>query len=122
MKIAIIGAGNVGGTLGRGWAQKGHEVIFGVRDAKDEKIKSVLVSAGMNARATSVAEAAGAADIVVLSVPWPAEDAVKSCGNLTGKILIDCTNPLKPDKDSFDRLSEARERQCYPLLNEPKSS
>src|SRR5205814_9206277 len=36
-------------------------------------------------------------DIIVLSVPWPAEGAVKSCGNLTGKILVDCTNPLKPD-------------------------
>ena len=97
MKIAIIGAGNVGGTLGRGWAQRGHEIIFGVRDAKDARIKKVLVSTGMNSSATSIAEAAGTADIIVLSVPWPAEGAVKSCGNLTGKILVDCTNPLKPD-------------------------
>ena len=97
MKIAIIGAGNVGGTLGRAWAQRGHEIIFGVRDTKDEKIKKALASAGMNSSATSIAEAAGSADIIVLSVPWPAEGAVKSCGNLTGKILVDCTNPLKPD-------------------------
>src|SRR5947199_5232893 len=97
MKIAIVGAGNVGGTLGRGWAQRGHEIIFGVRDAKDARIKKVLVSTGMNSSATSIAEAAGTADIIVLSVPWPAEGAVKSCGNLTGKILVDCTNPLKPD-------------------------
>ncbi len=32
MDIAVIGAGNVGGTLGTRWSQKGHRVIFGVRD------------------------------------------------------------------------------------------
>ncbi|HQQ78595.1 MAG TPA: NAD(P)-binding domain-containing protein, partial [Thermoanaerobaculia bacterium] len=33
MKIAILGAGNVGGALGTGWARKGHTVVFGTRDA-----------------------------------------------------------------------------------------
>ena len=32
MRIAIIGTGNVGGTLGRAWARQGHEIVFGVRD------------------------------------------------------------------------------------------
>lgn len=32
MKIAVVGAGNVGGTLGKGWAKKGHDVTFGVRN------------------------------------------------------------------------------------------
>jgi len=98
MKIAIIGAGNVGGTLGAGWANRGHEVVFGVRDAADPKLEELLARAGGQARAARVNDAAAAAEVVALTVPWPAaQDALRSAGDLRGKILFDCTNPLKPD-------------------------
>jgi len=98
MRIAIIGAGNVGGTLGTGWARRGHEVIFGARNASDPKLKELLAKAGGKARAAGVKEAAAAAEVVALTVPWPAaQDALRSAGDLRGMILLDCTNPLKPD-------------------------
>lgn len=98
MNIAIIGTGNVGGALGRGWAKAGHDITFGVRDANSEKVAKLLAEIGPSARATSIREAAQAADVVVLATPWAGvEDAIKSAGSLDGKILIDCTNPLGPD-------------------------
>jgi len=98
MKIGIIGAGNVGGNLGKLWAGKSHDVMFGVRDPQSAKIKALLVSIGLNARAGSVHEAASFAEVVVLTTPWPAtQDAIQTAGDLTGKILVDCTNPLAPD-------------------------
>jgi predicted dinucleotide-binding enzyme len=57
MNIAIIGAGNVGGTLGAAWANRGHEVFFGVRDAADAKLKELLARASGRARAAGVREA-----------------------------------------------------------------
>ena len=85
MEIGIIGAGNVGGTLGRRWAQAGHAVVFGVRDPHDEKVRTLLASAGANARAGRVAEATAASAVVVLTVPWEAaHDAVRSAGDLAG--------------------------------------
>jgi predicted dinucleotide-binding enzyme len=98
MKIAIIGAGNVGGTLGKLWAQKGHEVVFGVRDPKDPKVQDQVKLAGRNSRAASVKEAASFGEVVVLATPWEAaQEAIQSAGSLAGKTLIDCINPLKPD-------------------------
>src|SRR5256712_328971 len=98
MKIAIVGAGNVGGTLGKGWAKAGHEVVFGVRDPADPKWKDLLAAAGGPTKAARVRDAAATAEVIVLTVPWgAAEDALKNAGNLKGKILLDCTNPLKPD-------------------------
>ena len=96
MKIAIIGAGNVGGALGAAWAKKaGHDVIFGVRDPKSGKIGPLLQTIGPKARVATVPEAATSADIVVLSTPWPAtESAIRSMGNIRGKIILDATNPL----------------------------
>ena len=73
MKLAIIGAGNVGGALGTAWAQKaGHDIFFGVRDPQAEKTQALLRAIGGQARAGTAAEAAAFADIVVVSTPWPA--------------------------------------------------
>jgi len=96
MKLAIIGAGNVGGTLGTAWAKKaGHEIFFGIRDPKSDKVQELLRSIGSNARAGTPAEAAASADIIVLTVPWAqAEAAIRSLGDIKGKILIDVINPI----------------------------
>jgi predicted dinucleotide-binding enzyme len=96
--IAILGAGNVGGALGRLWAAKGHVVAFGVPDPQSPKVQKALEGTQGHARAAKNREAAATAGVVVLTVPWPAaEEAVRSAGSLAGKILIDCTNPLAPD-------------------------
>jgi predicted dinucleotide-binding enzyme len=42
MNIAILGWGNVGSALGRGWAKKGHKVVFGARNPADDKVKALL--------------------------------------------------------------------------------
>lgn len=89
MRIAIIGAGNVGRAVGAGWSAKGHDVVYGVRDP--------AASPAPGARAT-VAEAAAGAEVVVLTVMFhAAAAALEDCGDLSGKILLDPTNPLVPD-------------------------
>jgi predicted dinucleotide-binding enzyme len=98
MKIAIIGIGNVGGTLGPAWAKAGHEVIFGVRNPDSEKVKALLQKTGHRSRAASVPDAAAAADIVVFATPWSAtREAIAAAGSLAGKLVVDCTNPIAPD-------------------------
>jgi len=103
MKLAIIGAGNVGGTLGTAWAQKaGHEIFFGVRDAKADKVQILIGALGGKARAGTPAEAARFADVIVLTVPWnAAEAALNEMGDLGGKILLDATNPLAMGPDGL---------------------
>jgi 8-hydroxy-5-deazaflavin:NADPH oxidoreductase len=101
MKIAIIGAGNVGGTLGSAWAQKaGHEIFFGVRDPAAEKTQALVQKFGGKARAGSPAQAAAVGDFIVLTTPWPAaEAAIRSLGDVSGKIILDATNPLTMGPD-----------------------
>ena len=90
MKIAVIGKGNVGAALGGRWAAAGHEVVYGVRDPAK--------GGGPGGTAATVADAARAAEVVLLAVPWDAaRAALASAGDLTGKVLLDCTNPLTPD-------------------------
>src|SRR5690242_10131396 len=102
MNIAIIGAGNVGGALGANWAQKGHEIVFGVRDPQAAKTQSLLAKIGSRAKAASPAEAAASADVIVLATPWPAtEAAIRSLGNLRGKVVLDATNPLTRGPDGI---------------------
>ncbi|MEZ0365219.1 NADPH-dependent F420 reductase [Mycobacterium sp. pUA109] len=91
MHLAIIGAGSVGSTLGQAWRRRGHDVRYGVRNPNDEKYADRV-------GVTTNADAVAAADVVVLCTPWQGtRQAVQSCGDLSGKILIDCTNPLTPD-------------------------
>jgi len=92
VKIGIIGAGNIGGTLGRAWAAKGHEVVFGVRDPRGPKVQELVKATGGKARAASPAEAAAHGEVVLLATPWAAaQAALRGAGDLTG------TNPLRPD-------------------------
>jgi len=98
MKITIIGSGNVGGTLGSRWAKKGHEITFGARDPKGEKVQKLLKSLDGKAKASGVKDAVSASQVVLLATPWwSAEDAIRSAGDLKGKIIIDCINPLAKD-------------------------
>jgi predicted dinucleotide-binding enzyme len=98
MQISILGAGNVGGTLGRGWARKGHRVFFGVPTPNGAKTQDLVNAIGSNARAGTAAQAASACDVLVLATPWQVtRDAIQAAGNLTGKVVVDCTNPLKAD-------------------------
>jgi predicted dinucleotide-binding enzyme len=103
MRIAILGAGNVGGALGQAWARKGHDVFFGVRHPQDDRTRQLVQSLGGKARAGTVAEAAAFGEVVVLATPWAAaEAAVRAAGDLTGKALVDCTNPLTPDFSALE--------------------
>jgi 8-hydroxy-5-deazaflavin:NADPH oxidoreductase len=97
MKIGIIGAGNVGGTLGARWERNGHSVAFGVRDPNSTASRDLLQKAG-SGTATTVADAARSGDVLVLSTPWGVtQQAIESLGYLAGKIVIDVTNPVLPD-------------------------
>ncbi len=97
MKIAILGAGNVGAALGNLWSGQGHDIVFGVRDPQSAKVQAALAGGGAKVRATSVAEAVAFGDLVVLAVPWQAVPAVlQEASDWTGKILLDATNRLAP--------------------------
>lgn len=94
MKIAVIGAGSVGAALGAGWVRAGHDVTFGVRDTTDAK--NIQLAKDLGAKLASVGDAAAGSAVIVLATPWDATPAALSaCGDVTGKIIIDCTNPLK---------------------------
>lgn len=97
MKIAIIGAGNVGRALGNKWLERGHDVNFGVPNPKDEKYRDLPAS-----RLAMPAEAAAKAEVIVLATPWLAtETAIRGLGDLSRKIVIDCTNPLGMGPDGL---------------------
>lgn len=96
MKIAVIGAGSVGSTLGSAWRRLGHDVVYGVPQPDAGKYGS------LDAPVTTNRRAAREADVVVLCTPWQAtRQAVADCGDLSGKVLVDCTNPLTPDAASL---------------------
>jgi predicted dinucleotide-binding enzyme len=97
MRIAIIGAGSVGTALGQSWLKRGQDVTWGLRNPADPKYAALPKE-----RLKPPAEAASAAEVVVIATPWPAtEAAVKSLGNLAGKVVIDCTNPLGMGPDGI---------------------
>lgn len=100
MNIGIIGAGNIGAALGKIWVSKGHSVIFGVRNPLSPRIQTILEELEHNASAVRVKEAAERSDVVLLATPWEAvgEVAFQLIG-LSGKILIDCTNPITPNPE-----------------------
>jgi predicted dinucleotide-binding enzyme len=85
MKIAVIGAGNIGGTIGGKWEAAGHEVTYALRDPSKKP------------GAKSFQEALGGADAVLLAVPGAAlvDFVRKHAKHLDHKVVIDATNNFR---------------------------
>lgn len=91
MNIAIIGTGNVGGTLATKWAKANHTILLGVKDAQNFKGKELLTNA--NTTVHPIMEAVKAADVILIATPATAAvEVAQSLGDTTGKIIIDAMN------------------------------
>jgi predicted dinucleotide-binding enzyme len=96
MKIAVIGSGDVGQALARGLVEIGHSVMIGTRDTQKNELKWAKKQKKEVLSVGSFAEAAGFGDIAILAVAWHATENVLSIirPQVSGKIVIDVTNPL----------------------------
>lgn len=98
MRIAVIGAGKVGGGIGLAWLKAGHDVRWGVRDAAPGRYADLP-----GERLSGSGAAIDGAEVILLATPWPAtEEAVRGLGDLTGRVLIDATNPLRMGAEGLE--------------------
>src|ERR1700732_1226790 len=94
MKIVIIGAGKVGGGLGKLWVRAGHQVLFSSRHPK--RLRVLVEEAGLGAYLGDVGDAALFGDVILFSPNfWGVDDALEAAGPLKGKTVIDVTNPVE---------------------------
>lgn len=107
MNITIIGAGNIGGTLAKGWSRAGHRVFLGVRDTGSGKVKD-LTAFNKNITAHPVAEAAGRGEVIVVAAhPEAANEISGKLGDVRKKIIIDCMNSVRTKAGDFASTAEA---------------
>jgi predicted dinucleotide-binding enzyme len=122
MRIAIIGAGNVGGGLGRAFAAEGHTILFGVRDPDSARTADALAGAP-GATAMSPADAVDGADVIVLALRWDAvPETVAGLPSLEGRVVIDAMNRFAGDptrsttQDLADLLPGARLAKAFDTI------
>ena len=98
MKIAVVGAGHIGGTIGAKWEAAGHDVVYGLRDP------------GKKPGAKTIGEALKGADAVLLAIPGGAVTRFvhDHANDLDGKIVLDATNNF--GGDSFHQWTELASR------------
>lgn len=109
MKIAILGAGNIGGTLGKKWLAAGHEVIFGVRNSHSAKTSAALENVGGKIRAVDVDEALRFGQVILVSVPYSAvpELLTAHAAGMENKTILDATNNFAgPVINNLERIKE----------------
>lgn len=119
MEITIVGAGNVGKTLGRALEAQGHSIVYATRDPAKARVRN----------AKTVAQALSGAEVVILATPWLATESLvcEFADELAGKIVIDATNPINPsltrlavgfDTSGAELLqSQARRAKFYKAFN-----
>ena len=97
MNLLILGgAGNIGAPIARRLAAKGHHVVVGF--GRDNAKLDAVAQDTKGTVATDLPAAARNAEVIVLAVPWgAAKAALDACGDVSGKVVWDCTNPLLPD-------------------------
>ncbi len=108
LRIGIIGAGRIGGTLASLWAKAGHEVLVSSRHP--EQLRDLARSLGPKGRAGAPREAAVFGEVVLVSVPYGALPQVGRdlAKELAGKVVLDTGNPY-PERDG-DMANEVRRK------------
>jgi predicted dinucleotide-binding enzyme len=93
-RIAVLGAGNIGGTLGRKWIAAGHQVAFGVNDTSGEHAQQLRADAGADVSIGTVASVLPDAEVVLFAIPGGTMEATiaANASALDGKVIIDAAN------------------------------
>lgn len=110
MNISIIGAGNVGGALTKGFSKVGHQVLIGARDLENSELLQ-LKELSENISIVTISESINNSDVVIFSTPPQAViEIAKANSNLKDKIIIDATNSVfkkpEPYKTAYHALKE----------------
>ena len=112
MNIAIIGTGNIGGTLAQQFIKAGHTVLVGARFPLSEKSIKLATKIGED-RFTSLERAVKQCDVVVIAVPAQfAGETARSLGDVSGKVIIDTMNVVAMKPDGFTNTCEAILANC----------
>jgi 8-hydroxy-5-deazaflavin:NADPH oxidoreductase len=93
MTLAFIGIGNVGFAIANTLQKKGHDILIAHDNSASESVQNAL-SQNPNFKVKSIQEAVNAADVVVCSIPFKANEMTLKDLDFQGKTLIDCTNPV----------------------------
>jgi len=95
-RVAVLGAGNIGGTIGKKWVAAGHQVAFGVSNPSGAKAQALRAELGEKATIGTAAEALAAGDVVLMAVPGGTMDETirANAAALDGKIIIDAANRM----------------------------
>lgn len=94
--VGILGNGDVGVALAKGFVAHGFQVVFGTRDTSSEKSRKAL-AAVPGSRAANYGDAAREASLAVVALPWSGVAsglALAGADDLAGKLVIDVSNPL----------------------------
>src|SRR5947209_11617288 len=97
LTIAVLGAGNIGGTIGRKWVSAGYQVVFGVNDPNGKNAQALRGELGDRAKIGTVADALGSnPDVVFIALPGGVIDAAiaQYASQLDGRIIIDAANRM----------------------------
>jgi Predicted dinucleotide-binding enzymes len=106
VKIGVIGAGWLGGTVGKLLVKSGYEVFFSTRHP--EELKTIVSELGSKAHIGTPKDAAAFADVVLIATPYSAIPQISTdySNELKGKIILDATNPPAYGMDSLAREAE----------------
>lgn len=112
MKIAIIGAGNVGCTLAKQWAKAGHTILLGLRDLNSGDAK-VLEKFSSKISSHNISDATNNSEVVLFATPPEAAVSIaKQNPSLRGKIVIDATNSVFKKPESYKTAFEGIKKEA----------
>lgn len=108
MKIGVIGAGRMGGTLAVLLARAGH-TVYVANSRGPESLQPLVDEAGANATAVSVADAARSGEVVIVALPWGARDGLPEASLFNGKIVVDAMNAFDRPRTSGKPVTSTEE-------------